>query len=70
VIDHEIFSKVICTVPLLLHIKKFQFLAKAGATSTGKLLDNLPRYDAVPGLYSGIFFLIMVSKFQILPFPV
>jgi hypothetical protein len=50
VIDHEIFSTVICTVPLLWHLQKFQFLAKVEAISTGKLLDSLPRNDAVAEL--------------------
>jgi hypothetical protein len=36
VIDHEILSTVIRTVPLLWHVQKFQFLAKVEATSTDK----------------------------------
>jgi hypothetical protein len=55
VIDHEIFSKVIRTVPLLWYVQKFQFFAKVKATSTGKLLDSLPRNDAVAELCSGEF---------------
>jgi hypothetical protein len=43
---------VIRTVPLLWHVQKFQFLAKVKATSTGKLLDSLPRNDAVVELCS------------------
>jgi hypothetical protein len=43
VIDHEILSKVIHTVPQLWHVQKFQFLAKVKTTSTGKLHDSLPR---------------------------
>jgi hypothetical protein len=54
VIDHEILSTVICTAPLLWHVQKFQFLAKLKATSTGKLLDGLPR-NAVVELCSGEF---------------
>jgi hypothetical protein len=54
-IDHEILSTVIRTVPLLLHVQKFQFLAKVKATSTGKLLDSLPRNDGVVELCSGEF---------------
>jgi hypothetical protein len=50
VIDHEILSTVIRSVPLLCHIKQFQFLAKVKATSTGKLLDSLPWNDAVAEL--------------------
>jgi hypothetical protein len=55
VIDHEILSTVIRTVPLLWHIQKFQFLAKVKATSTGKLLDSLPRNDVMVELSSGEF---------------
>jgi hypothetical protein len=56
VIDHEILSTVIYTVPLLWHVQKFQFLEKVKATSTGKLLfDRLPRNDAGVELYSGEF---------------
>jgi hypothetical protein len=55
VIDHEILFTVIRTVPLLWHVQKFQFLAKVKATSTGKLLDSLPRNDAVVELCSGQF---------------
>jgi hypothetical protein len=55
VIDHEILSTVIRAVPLLWHVQKFQFLAKAKATSTGKLLDSLPRNDAMVELCSGEF---------------
>jgi hypothetical protein len=53
VIDHEIFSTVIHTVPL--HIQRFQFLEKVKATNTGKLLDCLSRKDAVAELCSGKF---------------
>jgi hypothetical protein len=52
-IDHEIFSIVTHTVPLLWYVQNFQFLAKVKATSTGKLLDSLPRNDAVAELCSG-----------------
>jgi hypothetical protein len=55
VIDHESLSNGIHTVPLLWHVQKFQFLAKMKATSTGKLLDSLPRNDAVAELCSGKF---------------
>jgi hypothetical protein len=55
VIDHEILSIVIRTVSLLWHVQKFQFLAKVEATSTGKLLDSLPRNNAVAVLCSGEF---------------
>jgi hypothetical protein len=54
-IDHEILSMVISTVPLLWHVQKFQFLAKVKATSTGKLLDSLPRNNAVVELCCGEF---------------
>jgi hypothetical protein len=50
VIEREIFSMVICTVPLLWYLQKFQFLAKLKATSTCKLLDSLPRNNAVAEL--------------------
>jgi hypothetical protein len=50
VIDYEIFSTVIRIVPLLWDVQKVQFLAKVEATSTGKLLDSLPRNDAVDEL--------------------
>jgi hypothetical protein len=40
-------SALVCT--------EFQFLAKVKATSTGKLLDNLPRKDAVAELFPGKF---------------
>jgi hypothetical protein len=55
VIDREILSTVIRTVPLLWHVQKFQFLVKLNATSTGKLLDSLPRNNAVVSLSSGEF---------------
>jgi hypothetical protein len=55
VIDHDIFTTVITTVPLLWHVQKFQFLAKVKETSTGKLLESLPRNDAVVELCSGEF---------------
>jgi hypothetical protein len=55
VIDHEVLSTVIRTVPVLWHVQKFQFLAKGKATSTGKLLDSLPRNNAVVELFSGEF---------------
>jgi hypothetical protein len=51
VIDQEIFSTVIRIVPLLWYVQMFQFLAKVKATSTGKLLDNLSRSEAVAELY-------------------
>jgi hypothetical protein len=35
--------------------RSFQFLVKVTATSTGKLLDSLPRNDAVVELCSGEF---------------
>jgi hypothetical protein len=35
--------------------KSYQFLAKVKATSTGKLLDSLPRNDVVAYLCSGKF---------------
>jgi hypothetical protein len=53
--DLEILSTVIRTVPLLWHVQKFQFLAKAKATSTGKLLDSLPRNNVVIELCSREF---------------
>jgi hypothetical protein len=55
VTDHEILSTFIRTVPLLLRVQMFQFLAKVEATSTGKLLDSLPSNDAVVELCSGEF---------------
>jgi hypothetical protein len=54
-IDHEILSSDIRTVPLLWHVQKFQFLAKVKATISGKLLDTLPRNDAMVDLCSGKF---------------
>jgi hypothetical protein len=53
VIDHEILSSAIRTVPLLWHVQKF--LQKEIATSTGKLFDSLPRNYAVAELRSGKF---------------
>jgi hypothetical protein len=53
VIDHEILSTVIRTVPLFWYVQQFQFLAKVKATSTGKQLDRLPMNDAVAELCSG-----------------
>jgi hypothetical protein len=35
--------------------RSYQFLVKVTATSTGKLLDSLPRKDAVAELSSGKF---------------
>jgi hypothetical protein len=35
--------------------RSYQFLVKVKATSTGKLLDSLPRNDAVVELSSGKF---------------
>jgi hypothetical protein len=35
--------------------RNFQFLAKVKVTSTGQLLNNMSRNDAVAELYSGIF---------------
>jgi hypothetical protein len=55
VIDHEILSTVIHTVPLLWYVQDFQFLAKVKATHTGKLLDGLHRNDAVVELFTGEF---------------
>jgi hypothetical protein len=52
VIDHEIISTTIRNVPLLWHVHKLQFLAKVKSTSTGKLLDSLPRNDTVVELCS------------------
>jgi hypothetical protein len=42
-------------LPLLCHVQKIQFLAEVKATTTGKLLDGLPRNDAVTELRSGKF---------------
>jgi hypothetical protein len=36
-------------------IESYQFLGKVKAISSGKLLDSLPRNDAVAELYSGKF---------------
>jgi hypothetical protein len=55
VIDHEILSTVIRTVPLLWYAQKFQFCAKVKVTSTGKLLDSLHRNNAVVEQCSGEF---------------
>jgi hypothetical protein len=55
VIDHEILSTVIDTVPVLWFVQKFQFLAKLKANCTCKLLDSLPRNDALAELCSGKF---------------
>jgi hypothetical protein len=38
---------------MLLYLQKIQFLVKVKATSTGILLDSLPRNDAVVELCSG-----------------
>jgi hypothetical protein len=45
VIDHEILSTGIRTVPLLWHVRRNQFLAKVKVASTGKLLHSVPRND-------------------------
>jgi hypothetical protein len=50
VIDPEILSWVIGTVPLLLHVEN----AKVKATSTGKLFDSLHRNNAVAELFCGL----------------
>jgi hypothetical protein len=42
-IDHEIFTTVIRTVPLFWYVQKFQLFAKVMATTTAQLLDSLPR---------------------------
>jgi hypothetical protein len=55
VIDHEILSTAIRTVPLLWYVHTFHFLAKGKATSTGKLLDSLCRKDAVAEMCSDKF---------------
>jgi hypothetical protein len=55
VIDHEILSTVIHTVPLHWHVQKFQYLAKVKTTSTCKLLDSLVMNGAVAELCSGKF---------------
>jgi hypothetical protein len=55
VINHEILSTVLRTVPLLWHVQKFHFLAKVNATSPGQLLDSLLRNDAAVGLCPGEF---------------
>jgi hypothetical protein len=55
-IDHEILSTVIHTVTQGLCSgidNSYQFLAKMKATSTGKLLDSLPRNNAATELCSG-----------------
>jgi hypothetical protein len=49
-INHEILSTVICSVPHLLHVQTKS--VKVKATSTGKLLDSLPRNNAVAKLCS------------------
>jgi hypothetical protein len=55
VINHEILSTVIRTVPLLWHVQKDMFLAKVKATSTGKLLNSLSRNDEAAELFSSQF---------------
>jgi hypothetical protein len=55
VIDHEKFTMVNSTEPLLWYVQKFQFLTKVKAPCTGKLPDSLPRNDAMAELCSGIF---------------
>jgi hypothetical protein len=55
VIDPEILSKVIHTVPLHWHVQKLSVPCKVKATNTGKLLVSLPRNDAVAELCSGLF---------------
>jgi hypothetical protein len=52
VIDLDILSTVIRTVPLLWHVQKFQFLAKEKVTSSGK---HLPRNGGAAELCSGKF---------------
>jgi hypothetical protein len=49
VIDHEILSTVIHTVPLLWHVQKLSLPYE----SEGKLLDSLPRNNVVTELCSG-----------------
>jgi hypothetical protein len=51
VIDHEILSTVIHTVPALWHVQKLS----VPCLSEGKLLDSLPRNDAMTELCSGKF---------------
>jgi hypothetical protein len=54
-IDHEIFSTVIRTVPLLWYVQKLKFIAKVTATSTGKMLNSHPRNNTAAELCSGEF---------------
>jgi hypothetical protein len=54
VIDHEILSTVIYNL-CPGRYRSYQFLAKVKALCTGKLLDSLPRNNAVAELCSGKF---------------
>jgi hypothetical protein len=55
-IDHEILSMVIHTVPLLWHVQKYcQFHEKVKASCTGKVFVSLPRNNAVTELCSAEF---------------
>jgi hypothetical protein len=47
VIDHESFLRSFVLYLCSGMYRSYQFLAKVKATSTGKLLDNIPRDDAV-----------------------
>jgi hypothetical protein len=53
---------IIYTVPLLWHVQKFQFLAKVKATSTGKLLDSLPRNNAVVELVNSMWLTVVIRN--------
>jgi hypothetical protein len=55
VTDQENLYTAIRTVPLLWYVPKFQFLAEVKTTCTGKLLDSLPRNNAVAEMCSDKF---------------
>jgi hypothetical protein len=61
VIDHEILSTVIRTVPVLWYIQKLSVPANSSA---GKVLDSLPRNDAVAELCSSIFNVFRKVNYQ------
>jgi hypothetical protein len=55
VIDHEMLSTIIRTVPLLWHVQKLSVACEVKAPSTTKLLDSLPNNDAVAEVCSCVF---------------
>jgi hypothetical protein len=61
VINHEILSTVIRTVPVLWYIQKLSVPANS---SDGKVLDSLPRNNTVAELCSSIFNMIPRVNYQ------